>query len=121
MGGEAEAQRLQHEVGRMAGRRAYSLGRLYERTCESIPVTIIGEVGGSRIHQDGTTIDISRGGARVQTAASLAPGQVIEIASLGSTKRGRVVWVGESNSTHDVAIEFLEPFPRPPPWTPNAA
>ena len=121
MGGEAEAPRLQHEVGRMAGRRAYSLGRLYERTCERIPVTLIGEVGGSRLHQDGMTIDISRGGARVQTTAPLAPGQVIEIASLGSTKRGRVVWVVESNPAHEVGIEFLEPFPRPPPWAPNAA
>jgi PilZ domain-containing protein len=100
----------------MAGRRAYSLGRLYERTCERIPVTIIAEVGGSWLHQDGTTIDISRGGARVQTTASLAPGQVIEIASLGSGKLGRVVWLGQSNSAHKIGIEFLEPFPAPPPW-----
>lgn len=121
MGGEAEAQRLQHQVGRMAGRRAYSLGRLFERTCERIPVTIIAEVGGSWLYQDGTTVDISRGGARVQTAASLAPGHVIEIASQGQTKRGRVVWVGQSHSKQEVGIEFLEPFPTPPPWARNAA
>jgi PilZ domain-containing protein len=121
MGGEAEAPLLQHEVGGMAGRRAYSLGRLYERTRERIPVTIIWEVGGSRVHEDGTTIDISRGGARVRITAPLVPGQAVEIASQGSAKLGRVVWVGQSNSTYDVGIEFLEPFPTPPPWAPKAA
>jgi hypothetical protein len=105
----------------MARQRAYSLGRLFERMCERIPVTIIGEVGGSWLHQDGTTTNISRGGARIQTTASLAPGQVIEImpkASQGYTKRARVVWENHSNYMHDVGIEFLEPFPRPPPWWP---
>jgi hypothetical protein len=108
----------------MAGRRAYSWGRFFERQGECIPVAIVGEVGGSRLHEDGTTINISRGGVRVQTTASLTPGQLVEImpkASQGHTTRGRVVWVGQSNSLHDVGIEFLKPIPMPPPWPPNAA
>jgi hypothetical protein len=109
----------------MTGRRAYSLGRRFERKGDSVPVALLGDFGDPWLPRDGTTIDLSRGGVRVRTMASLVSGQIIEITPKASqvfTKRGRVVWVGQPriDYKHDVGIEFLEPF-YPLPWQPNTA
>jgi len=65
--------------------------------------------------QSSLTVDISEYGLRLQTTASLAPGQPVGVV-LGDRPEGvidaRVVWVGklETDQAGEAGLEFLRPL-----------
>ena len=67
------------------------------------------------VDQSSLTLDLSEYGLRLQTAASLAPGQPVGVL-LGDRSEGvidaRVVWVGkvETDQPGQAGLEFLRPL-----------
>jgi len=64
------------------------------------------------------TLDLSRDGLRLQSDATLAPGQSVGLLLAiepASVIKARVVWVGNADSaqTGQAGFEFLNPLPGP--------
>jgi hypothetical protein len=67
------------------------------------------------IRNEGVTVDLSQHGCRVEGAATLCEGQLVQLLpweSPGAAIAGRVVWVGPpaSKLAGEAGIEFLKPL-----------
>jgi len=65
-----------------------------------------------------TTIDLSSYGLRLQSDATLAPGQPVGLLLAANAEcfiKARVVWVGKSDSAQagQAGFQFLNPLPAP--------
>ena len=72
-------------------------------------------VEGVEVDQSALTVDVSPHGLRLQTAASLAPGQPVGVVlrgRSGGVVDARVVWVGkvETDQAGQAGLEFLRPL-----------
>ena len=73
-----------------------------ERISKRIPVSLIVKANGKEARRAGSTLDISRGGLRIQTIRPLYEGQAIYLLpAKGAPHSGyyRVVWVRQTNES----------------------
>ena len=88
--------------------------RRSERKSARIAIVVYTENESEREGSDAFTVDVSQLGARIQSAISLTPGQVVEVAPVNGSApvTARVVWVGKPASELEgqAGIEFLNPF-----------
>ena len=86
--------------------------RRHARTQKVLKVVVTGtDSNGHRFKQSAYTIDLSRGGARLDGIGFLtSPGQTIEVRRLWRKKNFRVVWIGQigSNENNQVGVFGLE-------------
>ena len=88
--------------------------RRSERKSARIAIVVYTENESEREGSDAFTVDVSQLGARIQSAISLTPGQVVEVVPVNGSDpvTGRVVWVGQPASELEgqAGLEFLDPF-----------
>jgi hypothetical protein len=78
-------------------------------------MAVILVIEGEEVDQSSLTVDLSQYGLRLQTAASLAPGQQVGLLPddrSGSVIGARVVWVGkvETDQAGQAGLEFMRPL-----------
>lgn len=78
-------------------------------------MAVILVIEGEEVDQSAFTVDLSQYGLRLQTAASLAPGQPVGLLPddrSGGVIGARVVWVGkvETDQAGQAGLEFLRPL-----------
>src|SRR5450759_4576724 len=93
-----------------------SIDRPAERKRVQMAVTLV--IEGDAAEYLGTTVDLSAYGLRLQSQATLAPGEPVGL--LLSTEpayfiRARVAWVGKADSAQagQAGFQFLNPLPTP--------
>jgi PilZ domain len=79
-------------------------------------IVLMVESDGPEVRHEGTTVDMSEHGARVEAEAALAPGQTLSLIQADDpvhVLRCLVVWSGDvSSDGHGQAgLEFLDPPP----------
>jgi len=78
------------------------LSRRYQRSHAQLPVNLVGLLPSGKFEQLGSVLDISKGGFRIQTGRSLAPGQALEVFLRGVATpyaSCRVVWTHKRDGT----------------------
>jgi PilZ domain len=95
---------------------AYPVPRRSERKQVRKAIVLMIESDGQEVHQEGTAVDISEHGARVEAEAALTPGQTISLVQPDDPThalRCLVVWSGEvgSDGRDQAGLEFLDPLP----------
>jgi hypothetical protein len=80
-----------------------------------VKMAVILVVEGQGVDESSLTVDLSPYGLRLQTAASLAPGQPVGVLLRGRSEGfidARVVWVGkvETDQAGQAGLEFLRPL-----------
>ncbi len=94
----------------------YQLGRRYLRMASHLPVTLLADFDGKRVHHASWLLDLSTWGVRVRVNFTPKPGTMVEVIPNGGPKypiRGRVVWVGKAGSPEEgqAGLEFISPCP----------
>jgi hypothetical protein len=94
----------------------YALPRRSERKPIRKAVVLVVESDGPDTLYEGTTVDLSEFGARVETESPLAPGQTITLLQPEdppTAYRCMVVWSGDvaSDGQGQVGLEFLNTLP----------
>jgi hypothetical protein len=80
-----------------------------------VKMAVILYVEGEEVDHSAVSVDLSQHGLRLQTAASLAPGQPVGVLMDEQSQfvlDARVVWVGrvESDQSGQAGLEFLRPL-----------
>jgi hypothetical protein len=93
-----------------------SVKRRSERKRVQISVTLV--IEGDEAEYLATTVDLSPYGLRLQSDATLAPGQPVGLILATEPDcfiKARVVWVGETDSAQagQAGCEFVNPLTRP--------
>jgi hypothetical protein len=94
--------------------RSVKLGS--ERRRVQMAVTVV--IEGDEAEYRATTVDLSSYGLRLQSDATLAPGQPVGLLLAGAPDyviKARVVWVGRADSAQagQAGFEFVNPLTRP--------
>lgn len=92
----------------------YTVPRRSERKPVRKAIVLVVESEDPEVRHEGTTVDISAHGAKVEASAPLAPGQTLSLIQPDDPSRALrclVVWAGDVGSDSDgqVGLEFLEP------------
>jgi hypothetical protein len=95
---------------------AYPVQRRSPRERVQIAVTLV--IEGEVEEHPATTVDLSAQGVRLQSDASIFPGQPVGLllgTDPGYVLQARVVWIGKVGSVVEgqAGIEFLNPLARP--------
>jgi hypothetical protein len=95
---------------------AYAVPRRSERKPIRKAIVLMVESEGPETSHEGTTVDMSEHGARVEAEAALAPGQTLNLIQPDDPTRSLrclVVWAGDvSSDGHDqMGLEFLDSPP----------
>ena len=93
-----------------------SVKRPVERKRVQMAVTLV--IEGDEAEYVGTTVDLSSYGLRLQSDATLSPGQPVGLllaANADCFIKARVVWVGKSDSAQagQAGFQFLNPLAAP--------
>jgi hypothetical protein len=93
-----------------------SVNRSAERKRVQIAVTLV--IEGDEAQYMATTVDLSPFGLRLQSDATLSPGQPVGLLLAANAEcfiKARVVWVGKSDSAQagQAGFQFLNPLPAP--------
>lgn len=93
---------------------AYAVPRRSERKPVRRAIVLMVEPDDPETFLEGTTVDMSEHGARVETEATLTPGQTLSLIQPDDpahSYRCMVVWAGDvSSDGHDqIGLEFLSP------------
>ena len=91
-----------------------SVKRSGERKRVQMAVTVV--IEGDQAEYVGTTVDLSSYGLRLQSDATLSPGQPVGLLLAANAEyiiKARVVWVGKADSPQggQVGFQFLNPLP----------
>lgn len=92
----------------------YTFPRRSERKPARKVILLVVESEESEVHHEGTTVDISSDGARVEACAPLTPGQTLSLIQPDDPSRPLrclVVWAGDVGTDGDgqAGLEFLDP------------
>jgi PilZ domain len=95
---------------------AYASPRRSERKPVRKAIVLMVEADGPESLQQGTTVDLSEFGARVEAETALAPGQTITLLQPddpATAYRCMVVWSGDvgSDGHGQMGLEFLDTLP----------
>lgn len=95
---------------------AYTLPRRSERRVVRKAIVLVVETDGPETLHEGTTLDISDFGARVESEATLKPGQTLTLLQPedpAAAFRCLVVWSGNvgSDGQGQMGLEFLDTLP----------
>ena len=90
-----------------------SNARRWERELATVPIRLVLKAESFKADDSATTIDVSLGGAKVQTNLALVPGEWVGVVPKGEFPHAipaRVVWAREDESSHWTlaGIEFLQ-------------
>ncbi len=93
-----------------------SVRRPAERKRVQMAVTVV--IEGEQAEYVGTTVDVSPYGLRLQSDATLSPGQPVGLLLAANADffiKARVVWVGKADSAQagQAGFQFLNPLPAP--------
>jgi len=93
-----------------------SVKRRSERKRVQMAVTLV--IEGDEAEYLATTVDLSPHGLRLQSDATLAPGQPVGLLLAAEPDcfiKARVVWIGKAESAHagQAGFEFLNPLTGP--------
>jgi len=93
-----------------------SVKRSAERKRVQMAVTVV--IEGDQAEYIGTTVDVSSSGLRLQSDATLSPGQPVGLLLAANAEcyiKARVVWVGKADSDQagQAGFQFLNPLPGP--------
>lgn len=88
--------------------------RRSKRIHVQMPVDIVAEVQGAQVHHEATTLDFSTLGVRVQSSATLAPGERVQCVLEGTDRAipSQVIWAAppSAQQTREMGLQFLTPF-----------
>lgn len=92
--------------------------RRSERKPVRIAVILLVESDGKKVEGEGSTLDLSQHGLRLQASIALAQGQIVDVTTAEGPEysvRGRVIWTGAVGTQREgeVGFEFLSPLPMP--------
>lgn len=95
---------------------AYAIPRRSDRKAVRKAIVLVVESDGIETLYEGTTVDLSNLGARVETERTLAPGQTITLLQPddpATAYRCMVVWSGDvgSDGQGQMGLEFLDTLP----------
>ncbi len=90
-----------------------SNARRWERESATVPIRLVLKAESFKADDSATTIDVSLGGAKVQTNLALVPGEWVGVVPKGEFPHAipaRVIWAREDESSHWTlaGIEFLQ-------------
>ena len=91
----------------------YRETRKSERHPKRMAVVLLDDPEETENRSAAVTVDVSEDGCRIESEASLTPGQVVYLMPAetpNGTVKGRVVWIGQpaSDMAGEAGIEFLE-------------